>query len=93
MIADPLECPIRAEFKIVKQKGAESVVIIDDLGYSYAYQTTYKSGKYKNTGKLWRCSKKKKGCKANVITENELIIEKKNRHNHDPTKVLRLVNM
>ena len=84
-----LELPIRADFKSVRQKGVNSVVAIDDLGYSYSISAANRAKG--DDVKTWRCSKKNKRCRASITTENDWITVKRNVHNHAPTKVYRPV--
>ena len=60
--------------------GKNSIVLQDDLGYKYysRYQKTNNPTVY-----IWRCSQRNtRKCRATCIVENELIIMRKNPHNH-----------
>ena len=54
--------------------------IIEDMG-RYRYSL---SNKQKRGTESWRCSRKAHGCKAYVVTLNDLIIQKKYVHTHEP---------
>ena len=84
LFTDFLETPIPAEFKIVRTRGVNSVILVDDSGFSYSSRSTKNSSNSKNNFKTWRCSKKNKQCKAYIITENSWIIAQRNSHNHEP---------
>jgi len=71
--------PIPAQYKIGKI-GNKSKVLVDDQGYTYSNPAT----KLDNVGKTWRCSKKTKKCKATITTENDWVVAKRHKHNHEP---------
>ena len=82
-----MDHPIPAEFKVVKQKGFNTIIIVDELGFTYSCS---KSGNKKDpTLRSWRCSKKNKQCIATVTTENSWIVSRRNIHNHEPVQVFR----
>ena len=54
--------------------------IIEDMG-GFRYSL---SNKQKRGTESWRCSRKAHGCKAYVVTLNNLIIQKKYVHTHEP---------
>jgi hypothetical protein len=77
-----MDHPIPAEFKVVKQKGFNTIIIVDELGFTYSCS---KSGNKKDpTLRSWRCSKKNKQCIASITTENTWIVARRNTHNHEP---------
>ena len=92
IIADVIEMdyPIQAEFKVVKQKGLDSIIIVDELGFTYSCSNNPASKRNPNT-RTWRCSKKNKRCTATITTENTWIVAKNRFHNHEPmaSKVVR----
>jgi len=54
--------------------------VIEDLsGFRYSLSSKRQQGTIS-----WRCSRKAKGCKAYVVTLNDLIIQKKYLHTHEP---------
>ena len=78
-----MDYPIQAEFKVVKQKGLNSIIIVDELGFTYSCSHNQAFKKNPNT-RTWRCSKKNKRCTATITTENTWIIAKNRFHNHEP---------
>lgn len=54
-------------------------VIEDMSGFRYSF-----SKKQKRGTDCWRCSRKANGCKAYVVTLNNVIIQKKYLHSHEP---------
>ena len=85
-----LDRPVPAEFKAVNQKGVNTLIIVDELGFTYSSSKT-KGGGYRrdSTLRTWRCSKKNKQCIATVTTENSWIVSRRNIHNHEPVQVFR----
>ena len=79
--SDFLETPIPAEFKVIRSRGFNTVILVDDSGYSYSCRSNH--SKQENV-RTWRCSKKNKQCRAFIITENSWIVKRTNPHNHDP---------
>jgi hypothetical protein len=72
------DCPIQAEFRVVKQHGRDTVILVDEMGYSFSCNN--KGAKQIS----WRCSKRKrKKCTAVIYTENGWIVSRKNSHSHD----------
>ena len=60
--------------------GKSSVVLQDELGYTYnnRYQKTNNP-----TVHTWRCSQRNaRKCRTTCIVENDLIIMRRNPHNH-----------
>jgi hypothetical protein len=75
-----LETPIRAEFKVVNQRGKNAVIVVDEMGYSYSCKVDRRWDRIKS----WRCSKRKqKKCPALLSTEDEWIISKRHYHTHE----------
>jgi hypothetical protein len=73
-----LATPIQAEFKVVQQRGRNTVIIVDEFGYSYSCNS--KGAQIKS----WRCSKRKqKNCTASIRTDDGWIISRKNAHRHE----------
>ena len=74
------------KFIFVGGKSPKHPVIQDLFGYTYA--KTYVSRVGHNIS--WRCSKKKRGCKAYVTTCGSFIIQRKHQHtcSIDPIDVL-----
>jgi len=58
-------------------------VIEDFSGFRYSL-----SAKQKRGTESWRCSRKANGCKAYVVTLNDLIIQKKYVHTHEPPELM-----
>ena len=85
-----METPIPAEFKVVRSRGFNTVVLVDDSGYSYSCRSSNYPSKKENI-RTWRCSKKNKQCKAFIVTENSWIIKRKNPHNHNPVEAIKNV--
>ena len=85
-----METPIPAEFKVVRSRGFNTVVLVDDSGYSYSCRSSNYPSKKENI-RTWRCSKKNKQCKAFIVTENSWIIKRKNPHNHNPDEAIKNV--
>jgi hypothetical protein len=86
-----LDSPIPAEFKVVQQRGRNTVVIVDELGFSYSCSS--KAGlHHKNRQHIWRCSKRKqKKCMALINTDHSWIVSRKNIHSHEPCELFRSV--
>jgi hypothetical protein len=70
--------PVLARYETVDQKGSSTIILVDPEGYSYSKSST------NGSRKTWRCSKKKKHCKASMTTMDDWIIRRRNQHNHDP---------
>jgi len=77
---DFLETPIPAEFKVIRSRGFNTVILVDDSGYSYSCRSNHSK---QGNVRTWRCSKKNKQCRAFIITENSWIVKRTNYHNHD----------
>jgi hypothetical protein len=76
-----MDQPFPAEFKVVKQKGYNTIIMVDDLGFTYSFKTRNK----RNPNiRNWRCSKKNKQCIAKITSEDSIIVARKNTHNHEP---------
>ena len=83
-----LASPIPAEFKVVQQRGRNTVIIVDEMGYSYSC-----SSKNKQQSIItWRCSKRKqKKCMALINTDESWIVSRKNIHSHETSELFRAI--
>lgn len=73
---------VEAQFKRIVRGSKECFQVIDQLGYTYSRAD--KNAPETSTTFTWRCSKKSKGCRASVVTENKWIVKTRNQHNHEP---------
>jgi hypothetical protein len=84
-----LDSPIQAEFKLMNQRGRSTVIIVDEMGFSYSC-----SSKAGQTVKTWRCSKRKqKNCPALIKTDMNWILSKRNYHTHEISDLCRAVSV
>lgn len=83
-----MDPPVEAEFKVVNQKGKDSIIIVDELGYTYSISKSSINSLTPHT-RTWRCSKKSKKCTATITTENTWITSRKRFHNHEPGQIIR----
>ena len=80
------DCPIQAEFRVVKQHGRDTVILVDEMGYSFSCNN--KGAKQIS----WRCSKRKqKKCMALINTDESWIVSRKNIHSHETSELFRAI--
>ena len=75
-----LDPPVPPFYVTKNRMGKHSVVLQDELGYTYnnRYQKTNNP-----TVHTWRCSQRNaRKCRTTCIVENDLIIMRRNPHNH-----------
>ena len=69
------EPPVCEPFTLIE--GINKPLVGDAEGYTYSFCKGNKNG-----SKSWRCSRRHKGCKAYVVTMNNIIVRKQYHHNH-----------
>ena len=63
-------------------RGKTIIILQDELGYTYSNPNISTSNGVEK--KVWRCSQRNKHCNCSVVVVNEIIIERRNEHNHYP---------
>ena len=64
-------------------RGTTIITLQDELGYTYSNPNISASNGVA-IRKVWRCSQRNKHCNSSVVVIDEMIVERRNAHNHYP---------